>query len=152
MLERLEVAVAGPSLAMFLDQRVEPWLRERAERRFAGEGDDVVGAWAPLKAYTQAVRQAAGYGPEHPINKRTGELERYITQGNNKQTFSNLEASLTMPGAAGTTKVQDKLKTAQGGKALPRTVARPVLGMNHIDMIEVLSTLGGYLTDRVSAP
>lgn len=148
-LNALEVALAGPSLHGFLTHSVEPYLRTRAKARFAGEGDDVVGKWAPLMPYTEAIRASKGYGPAHPINRRTGALENFITQGTNEFHTGPLDAALFMPGRNASPEMKRKIATAQVGRSLPDTVARPVLGMNQTDLIEVMVTLGGFVAEAV---
>lgn len=130
----------------FLSGVVGPWLKSRAEDRFAAEGDDVTGHWKPLAAYTQRVRAAAGYGAEHPINKRTGELERYITDGGWDVFATPVLSTLVFPGNAPTTRQAEKVAVAQLGSSFPSTPARPVLGMNETDLVFVIAALGVYIT------
>lgn len=145
----LDAALSDQGLFMFLHTRVSPWLRTRAKARFAGEGDDAVGQWAPLKQVTKDIRRTQGY-PEGPINKRTGFLERYIMGDSDVATTGNM-ALLTHPGSPPTGIVKDSLITAQFGREdtgdpdHPKTVARPVLGLSAVDLIEVLSTMDGHL-------
>lgn len=150
MLSRLEQALTGPSLHAFLMAGVEPYLRSRAKQRFDSEGDKAVGGkWAPLKPYTQRVRVDAGYGPMHPINKRTGALESYITQGSNEFRTSAISAALLMPGKGGTKDQKKAFETAQIGRRWPLTAPRPVLALDQQDMIEVMVALGGFITSEV---
>jgi hypothetical protein len=54
------------------------YLVQRASDRFANEGDDASGPWAPLSNATEAIRASRGFPPAHPINVRTHDLQRFI--------------------------------------------------------------------------
>lgn len=145
MLDRLDTRLNPVAVAGFLGAEVAPYLKHRAKTRFAQEGDDVTGGWAPLKEATQTIRASQGYGAAHPINKRTGELERYIT-GDANEKIHPWGASLTLPGSAPAGDLVDKLRTAQAGDT--RAVPRPVLGMNWQDMGAVLFLLADYVEGK----
>lgn len=139
-MQRLEAAISATGIAFFLGKEVGPYLVERAKRRFRSEGDDVTGKWAPLMPATQAIREAdtsITVGPDHPINHRTGELENWVTG----TAFKVAGGNLAFPGKAPSGELISKIKTAQQGKASPRTVARPVLGINQADMVFITSRL-----------
>lgn len=141
MLLHLEQKLYPPNLGGFLTLQVEPFLRTRAGARFQGEGDDVVGNWAPLSAVTQSIRGSQGYGASHPINHRTSELEDYITNSPGGITINPMGATLTYPGTPPSGELAQKVETAQVGRSSPNTVARPVLGMNTRDLSAVLIML-----------
>lgn len=146
MLEQLDSALSPVGLAAFLHGSVEPWIQQRAANRFANEGDDVSGKWAPLAEATIEIREHAGFGGSHPINKRTGELEEYITQGSFDIQALPTMATLKYPkDPPKSGHLREKVKTAQKGKASPSTVARPVLGMNERDLTHVLTTLAFFI-------
>lgn len=147
MLLRLEMALSPPGLGQFLATRAEPYLRKRASERFRAEGDDVVGEWLPLTRYTQDVRASQGYGAAHPINRRTGRLEDYITHSPASITMHSSGASLKYPGTKPTGELKDKVRTAQMGKPYPKTPPRPVLGMNHRDLEAVLLGLAMHIKE-----
>ena len=139
MLSVLDTALNPVALVAFLEGSVDPHLQRRAADRFAAEGDDVVGAWAPLKPATVAIR-----GSAHPINVRTGEMIDYITQSDGDALPTPFGATLTSPGGAPPTgDLLDKVRTAQQGDN--RTVPRPVLGLNHNDLTYVLITLAAWI-------
>jgi hypothetical protein len=148
VLHRLDIALSPKGLATFLQGEVDPYLRGRAEQRFSTEGDDVVGQWAPLKPATQNIRAELGYGPDHPINVRTGELMDYITQGNAATQMFPWGAGITLPGQPASGELLEKMIRAQAGDE--RTVPRPVLGMNENDLIAVLLLLARYIRDSMS--
>lgn len=150
MLQRGEMAIGGYSLGMFMKIRVEPYLQGRARDRFRKEGDDVTGRWAPLQESTQNIRESQGFGREHPINRRTGELEDYITNTAGQVVTTSSSATLTLPGSAPTGELADKVATAQQGRNNPNTTKREVLGMNVVDLEAVLVQMGDYLVDVMS--
>lgn len=138
MLMHLQSKLSPPSLGAFLLTQVDPYLRTRAEQRFQSEGDDVSGSWLPLRPATQLIRQMQGYGPDSPINRRTGELEDYILNTPSAVAVHAMGSTLTYPGNAPSGELADKMTTAQAGRNFPSTVARPVLGVNGNDLAAVL--------------
>jgi hypothetical protein len=149
VLGHLDSALSPSGIAAFLGGTVQPYIKQRAEGRFRGEGDDVVGNWIPLASATQHIRASQGYGPAHPINRRTGELEDYITGSPSQISIHALGATLTHPGKKPMGELKDKVETAQMGRQSPRTPSRPVLGMNMQDMGFVLSALAIYIRSGV---
>ena len=146
VLESLDTAHSPEALAAFMAGTIGPYLQERARLRFAKEGDDVSGPWAPLSATTQAFRESGGFPPDHPINHRTGRLEYYITGTPAGATpTSSGGAMLTFPGTPPTGETARKVATAQYGRANPRTPARPVLGINEGDVAFTTMALHHYI-------
>jgi hypothetical protein len=149
MITHLDAKLGPQGLTAFLSLTVFPYLTKRAKQRFQGEGDDVVGKWTPLAPTTEVIRQAMGYGGAHPINVRTGELERYITQGSVQASVqaSPAGAFLQHPASPPQGKLKSKLKTAQqGDPKFGRGVPpRPVLGMNEADLGFVMAELAFYV-------
>lgn len=145
MLQVIDSALSPVGLASFL-YGVGEWVQERAQDRFAAEGDDVTGGWAPLRPATTEIRELAGWGAEHPINRRTGELEAYITQSDIGVTVAPgmgvMRYPNTEPKSPG---LRTKVKTAQQGRARPKTVARPVLGLNEKDLGVVITMLAFHV-------
>ncbi|MEU4066665.1 hypothetical protein AB0F25_30505 [Streptomyces wedmorensis] len=152
MLARTTLALSTVGMIGFLSGVVGPWLKERAEDRFAAEGDDVSNKWVPLEGYTQQVRAAGGYGAAHPINRRTGELENYITQNGSDVMSAAGFSQLTFPGSAPTAREATKVMTAQMGATYPATPARPVLGVNEVDLAFVLAALATHVTLAQTIP
>lgn len=146
MLARTTLALSTVGMFTFLSGVVGPWLKERAEDRFAAEGDDVSGKWLPLEAYTEQVRAAGGFGAAHPINRRTGEMENYITQGGWDVVSAAGFSQLTFPGNVPNSREATKVATAQIGASYPSTPARPVLGVNEVDLAFVLAALAAHVT------
>lgn len=149
MLNHLDSALSPEGLALFLHGAVEPWLLQRATSRFHNEGDDAVGKWAPLQPSTMEFRENDGHGASHPINKRTGELENYITGVGADTTSLPGLATLTFPDpdTKMSPALQQKMKTAQEGRSNPRTVARPVLGLGEKDLVTVLTQLAFHVRE-----
>jgi hypothetical protein len=151
MLHVLDTALNPIAIASFLGADVGPFLTARARARFAGEGDDVVGNWRPLEAATQAIRASGrsqglwNVGDAHPINRRTGDMEAFITSTGFQISPVTIGATLTFPGGTPDTEMQEKIKTAQQGKADPKTPARPVLAVGIADMNWVLLALASHI-------
>lgn len=145
MLFALDTALNPVAIAGFLGAQVDPWLRQRARARFADEGDDAVGKWAPLKESTQDIRSQLGYGPSHPINVRTQELENYITNGPNRIDVAPWGASLTFPNGNTPGDLKEKVEIAQIGGGEYNTVPRPVLGLSGADLTFVLGALAEHI-------
>lgn len=145
----LQSRLSSPGLSMFLQGAVAPWLKQRAEERFAGEGDDVSGPWLPLAESTQDIRSRGdwGVGASHPINVRTGDLERWITEGGSTILPWAHGAMMIYPESSSPDPVlATKIKTAQAGKSRPKTPPRPVLGVNERDLAYVMGSLAAFVT------
>jgi len=142
-LNALDTAVSPMALMRFLGFQVDPYIRSRAGARFNSEGDDVSGEWAPLSSATVRIRESLGFPGEHPINRRTGELEDFITQHRSLVVAIGGGASLVAPGSQPTGELRDKLERAQQGD--DRAPARPVLGMNEQDLAAVLTLLATHV-------
>lgn len=146
MLMSINSALSPIGLAAFLHGGVGPWIQQRAAARFNAEGDDVSGKWAPLQEATVHIRETSGFGGEHPINKRTGELEAYITKGQINVTTTVGQGTLTYPGNPPSSRgLQEKMRTAQKGRTSPSTVARPVLGLNERDLSVIMTMLAFHI-------
>jgi hypothetical protein len=155
-LDRLIFMLSAEGMAAWLGVNVGPWLRHRAAERFASEGDDVTGPWAPLSPATQAIRAEGPWpvGPDHPINRRTGELENWVVQGGwFAYPDGTLGASLQYPKDEPVGELREKVKVAQIGRPQsmgpdkPMTVARPVLGLNEADLAFVMTALSMDIQD-----
>lgn len=146
-LTRMETSLSPMGLSIFLIGGVLPFIKERAEARFASEGDDVSGKWAPLEPSTQEFRANGpwGVGPSSPINRRSGDLEEYITRSNSTIITGADSAVMVYPDTAPTGPLDEKVRTAQGGKAKPKTPPRPVLGLSATDMVYTMSALQFYV-------
>ena len=140
-------AVSSVSLAQFLRSQAVPWFQDRADARFATEGDDAVGNWLPLKHPTQAIRRAAGYGATGPINVRTGQLEDFVTGSSGDVRSTANTASLKWPDETPQGELGRKIRTAQRGRKGANTLARPVIGMNQIDAAYLTNSLMGWIAD-----
>lgn len=155
MMKVIDTSLSAVALAGFMSGVVGPYLQSRAADRFEGEGDDVVGAWAPLASVTVDIRANQGYGGAHPINRRTDELRDYIVNGPMATpSLPGVGTDLIMPGKPPQGELVDKLVHAQrggvsdSGKEFP---ARPVLGMNERDLAFVLLALATHVEKTGSA-
>jgi hypothetical protein len=138
-LDKLILFLSPPATAAFLSAEVGPYLSKRAKERFQGEGDDVVGKWAELKPATVAIRESMNLPGEHPINRRSGELEDWVVSSGWNAYPTGTGATLRYPKDKPSGTVKDKVMTAQQGSTYPRSVPRPVLGVNEADLAFVIS-------------
>jgi hypothetical protein len=149
MIAHLEMKLGPQGLNAFLSMTIFPYLLNRAKERFQNEGDDVVGKWTPLAPATEVIRQSMGLGGAHPINVRTGELERYITQGSATAAVQSYPGGsvLQHPASKPQGKLKNKVQVAQRGdpKFARGVPARPVLGMNESDFGFTMAALAFYV-------
>lgn len=134
-------------LEEFLEDIADPYLKDRASARFAAEGDDAVGRWLPLDATTVQIRLALGYGGAHPINQRTRDLMTYILTSGPETGRVAEGMELTFPAKGGDALIQEKIRTAQSGKAIPSTPPRPVVALSEKDGRDLTMLLSDYITD-----
>lgn len=151
LIQGIHDRLSGPQLEKFLNDQIDEWVRDRISRRFAGEGDDVTGAWAPLLPATESIRASRGFPPAHPINQRTHMLRDWLvgTAGDVKVTGTG--ATYEHPGPTSGV-MEQKLQTAQAGKGFPRTVPRPVLGLNEVDDLYIQFELTKFLLSGAITP
>lgn len=148
-LGRLAEAFTPEALTAFLGAGVGEYLAKRAEARFKDEGDSAVGKWAPLKEATVNIRLSQNYGGDHPINRRTGELENWVVGSGWDAYPTGIGATLRYPKANPAGLLRDKVETAQRGLPNPSTVARPVLAIDETDVLQVTALLGVYVTEAM---
>ncbi len=141
LLSMMELNVSHPGLAVFLEDDIDPFIRTRIDERFAAEGDDAVGAWAPLLSTTEALRASKGFPPAHPINQRTHMMHNFLVGTHGDVKASSTDATLTYPGPGVDALMGLKLKAAQAGKSYPQTVPRPVLGFSDTDELYIHTEL-----------
>ena len=98
--------------------------------------------------------RSQNYGPAHPINHRTGELEAYITGSPHLLEVTPYGASLTMPGTEPTGELKRKVRVAQAGDPGSATNGltppRPVIGVNEKDLLFVLTSMQSFIERAVS--
>jgi hypothetical protein len=152
MLAHLDTCFSPVGMAAFLGGDVTPWLRERAAHRFVQGGDDASGPWAPLRPATVEIRAGGiqrgewpGISPTHPINKRTGLMEDFITKGAGEIVSSPGSTTLYFPKRQVGVKMglDKKVKRAQAGDS--RTKARPVLAVGEVDLVTVVQSLAYFI-------
>lgn len=143
MLRAIDKALEPVSMSAFLRSQMLPELRRRARARFGNEGDEASGPWAELRPATVDIREAMGYPGEHPINRRSGALERWVTGADaavaGYSTGDGTGAQMTWPATEPTGTLGKKYRTAQKGRPnqrekSPTTVPRPVVAVNQADM------------------
>lgn len=148
-LANLARLLSPESIDLFLGESVVPFLRERADFRFSNEGDTASGKWEALRPATVRARaygietgEYTGIGPEHPINKRTGELESYILGSDGLLVG---EGTVLWPNPnARDGDIDEKLGRAQGLD--PNTVQRAVLAIDEDDVVIVMGKLVDFLS------
>lgn len=147
MLQRMNTTVSGPALADFMAMEVYPYFRERAQARFAEQGDDASGKWPALHEATQRFRMHAGHGATEPINRRTGQLEKYILGASPALVITADSVTMVYPGNLPDDRVLSrKYKVAQtGSNTKPYTAPRPVIAMNSTDWAFVYAALDRYI-------
>jgi len=146
ILTGLQIKLSPPAMMAWMQAAVVPYIQQRVANRFAGEGDDVVGKWHPLKVETEAIRLKAGYGGAHPINVRTGQMKNFLTGSFGSTISAGGITELEFPNQGSVTgQLAQKIMTAQMGTAIPPTQARPVLGLNINDNMALTALLSGYL-------
>ena len=150
-------ATSSVSMALFLEGVMEEHFEQRAQARFASEGDQASGQWEELLfPETHDFRVEQGFPPAHPINRRTGELFRWVTQGGGDVApfggSSVPGAILSWPKMPNDPETREKLHTAQAGKSDPYTPPRPVVAMDQIDLAFALSALEKWIIFSVENP
>ena len=138
-----ETRTSDHFIAWWLSVQAHEYLQQRIDARFANEGDDAVGKWAQLRSTTAGIRKRQGFGPYHPINKRTGQLHEWV-----RSTYTLTKqgsGQLNIPGPTRSNVLKEKLAMAQVGGNVsrakgsnfvgPSTPAppRPVLGLSKVD-------------------
>lgn len=145
MIAYLQIKLSNQGMMGWLAGAVNPFIRQRAQQRFDSEGDDASGRWTPLEESTHRWREFMGVPPDHPINVRTGEMESYITQSMAAIMPEAGGVILRYPGKPPSSRLGEKVKTAQMGKPKPSTPARPVLALGMKDMNFTLGSLALYI-------
>lgn len=149
VLRHLDQRLNPDGLGDYLEAKIEPFLQMRIDARFAAEGDDVTGAWHPLKQATEMIRASKGFPPAHPINVRTNKMKHWLVNVPADLIIGGDEAVLIHPPFAGPSdaKTREKIQTAQQGKRSPNTPPRPVLGVNENDLLFITSELVAWITE-----
>lgn len=149
-------ATSAVSMMSFLENVMVKRIREQAVARFASEGDQAVGGpWEQLRPATVTYRQYAGFPGFHPINRRTGEMERYITGSEGRAVGAAGWAELTYPGSPpGNQVLGRKVYTAQAGwkGESGQTNPRPVLAWATSDLAFGVTALEGWILAQVANP
>jgi hypothetical protein len=142
----LEEAISEGTLSRFFQAEVGPWLSHRARERFANEGDDAVGDWAPLSQATIRVKRSMGYLSQG-INRRTGQLEDWATDGSFDAQATADGGKFNYPRKKPTGRLKKKVSGAQNGT--DRAPARPVVGFSDLDAEIILQMFAHHLESIV---
>lgn len=162
----LEVALSPTSLMKFHELFTSQIIRERMQTRFDTHGDEMSGPWAMLTESRQDIRSHAGHYPDRPINVATGELRSWLEGNRGSNRPSAFGAMYSFPGALPRRQsVRAKLEAAQKGKPagfpMPNgmggtkpspspTPARPIVGLDALDLIHVLGALQLFVVAEVA--
>lgn len=144
----------------WLGMDVLPYLQNRARDRFYAQGDDASGKWARLTPATRSWRRyfikrdGLKIKPAEPINKRTGELQRFVTTTYDINS-SAAGATLLLPSRrTGSRHMAAKLRHAQRGgmsnvgRSFP---ARPVASIGIRDKTVIDRLLVNWAEDTLRA-
>lgn len=155
LLSRTLRAVSGPSLAAWLTGPVDMYFKDDVIERFAFEGDNKSGDWAPLTETTERIRDALGFPPSDPINERTGELLDFVL--NSREYMGGDDwAGMNIPGDPDSAALEAKMIHAQQGavdNALfpgATTPPRPVLAVDPTDMALLLQMLQMHVINFIA--
>jgi hypothetical protein len=151
MVDRVMGALSPMGLDRFLSGDAHDYFAEEIEMRFAWEGDAASGDWDRLTDATQNIRQHAGFPPDGPINERTGDMLRYLTQHLDVTQLMD-GAVMQIPGDA-SGEMERKIRHAQVGAKIGEnplfpnssTPARPVLAIDEDDVVVVLAMLERHI-------
>jgi hypothetical protein len=135
MLRKLMSHLTPQGMDNILRTDIHPLMKDRVTDRFVNEGDKTVGGWAPLSEATQEIRGSMGFGEEHPINERTGQLRRFVESSFQMNKLGDA-VELQMPGPFNSPTIEKKFRKAQQGKAPGSkivTVPRPVLAVGQAE-------------------
>lgn len=145
-IDSLNDRLGAIGLVTFLQTVVDPFIRNRIDQRFKGEGDDVVGVWHPLAVATQQIRASYGFPPDHPINVRTSKLRSHLVGTQSDVKAFGIGATLQHPPPGTDAILNKKIQTAQSGSSSPSTPARPVIGVNENDLLFITTSLVAWLS------
>ncbi len=111
-------------------------MHDTVEENFEEEGRP---KWTPLARATVKQREKLGYGPEHPILQRSGDLARSCVPGH---TATSAFVSTNWPYAA----IHQFGGMAGRGRKV-RIPARPFLTLADGDIPPIIKIIGRYLTE-----
>lgn len=145
-LERTAQLFSGASIGGFLKTAAVEIVQKSHRNRFQSEGDSASGMWAQLAPVTVERRLSYGFPGSHPINKRTGALERYVTESSGTVMVGATSGVLTYPGRKGLTPLmRKKVEVAQVGWDDPPTPPRPVIDLGADDAVSILGALTRWI-------
>ncbi len=149
MLEKVQDSLSPTGLDSFFNQRLAPFFRRRVSDRFAGEGDDASGEWAPLSNATVKIRESMGYPGAHPINVRSGSMKEFLEKAQGQTFPSEGATTFVFPGRSPGGKISERILNAQTGEngREKKNPVRPVLAVNPVDLEYAMYALMGYIED-----
>lgn len=141
-LTELQKRLSPPSVTSFLSGPVHNHLQRRAQERFDTESDASGAAWHPLSQATEEWRESLGYGREHPINVRTGDLMANMVDSVADIVPAGTDPMLLFPGRS-VQKGRDGIKIAQAQGTLnqkngEKSIPRPVIDWDASDLASLM--------------
>jgi hypothetical protein len=153
LLAMAKFSVSPAMLSVFLAQRVQPYLAQRIESRFAANGDSASGKWLPLSETSLRIRHEMGQMDDNAINDRTGAMKDHLTS--QFAIVGGVVTELRVPGNPGDDLMSTKIETAQFGGtgsfngATTHTPPRPVLAVDATDTAAVVGLLQTHVMDVI---
>lgn len=151
MVDTAAMGLSPQGLDQFLSTDAHDFFADEILMRFAYEGDAASGDWERLTDATQNIRSHAGYPADGPINERSGDLLRFLTQNLDVTQLPD-GAVMQIPGDA-SGEMERKIRHAQVGAKVGEnplfpnssTPARPVLAVDEDDLLMVLTLLERHI-------
>lgn len=133
-LELGQERVSERGLMMLVRGLLLPLAAVESKGSIAGQRGPGGRKWKPLKESTQRVRASLGHlgiGPASPINKRTGDLERFLQNAGSEMLVlpEYVEGSWPALVTQDSTRLMYAFHTAQAGSKRWGTPKRPVVGL-----------------------
>lgn len=130
-LERGQERLSDRGLMTLVQALLIPVAKTESQGTIAAQRGPGGRKWRELKASTQRIRASLNYGATEPINKRTGNLERFLNEAGTDLTVAPGFVQGAWPALVNqdSTRLMYAFYTAQGGSKRWGTPARPVVGL-----------------------
>lgn len=151
MLSRANEGVSMAHIAQAFDDDgpVVEMLHRQVAERFADEGDNASGKWAPLSPATLDIKERLGYGG-NPANVRTGRMREWLLNDGGDLDMMGDGMFFTYPGDV-PGGMADRFETAQFGSAETGAPPRPVIAADGDDLMSIMEIVGNWVYDFMGA-
>lgn len=151
MLSNAEDAVSLQHISMAFDDDgpVVAMLQRQVAERFAEEGDDASGEWAPLSPATLDIKERMGYG-DRGTNVRTGRMRAWLLNDSGDVDLAAGGLFFNWPNEP-SGKLAEKFETAQFGSDETGAPPRPVMAADAEDLMAILEIVGHWVYDFMGA-